>query len=121
VEIHIINLKNSNITTVTEKTAEYTTFSWSPDSNKIVFTSKDEFICTINIKENKFQKITKGDYPSWSPDSLILYRKYEGNKVSWPKQLNGGEYETYYAKGGKYYTIKTDGTNKELFLILKKN
>lgn len=60
------------------------TLDWSPDGNRIVFQSSENFppeICVINVDGTGFRALTDGENPAWSPD---------GSKIAFLKNINNG-------------------------------
>ena len=114
-----INLQG-NIKTLTQDVYFLSSLSWSPDSQKIVFTSQDGLVTIIDVDSGKLRKVVKGDFVSWSPTGEIVYRDYEGDKPHWTEYHSDGGFTDYFASGEKFYIMNADGTDKRLFLNVKK-
>jgi hypothetical protein len=107
--------ENNKIIKVTADVDGYTTFSWSFDSDKIAFVTKEGYIAVANIDGTKVRNIIKGDMPLWLPDGRIIYRHYDGDWLHRITLVENGGYEHNYAPGRKYYIIDPDKKENNLF------
>lgn len=66
-------------------TKEATVEGWSPDSNKVLFTT-DSAIWVVNVNGTGLQRLTEGHAPQWSPD---------GRHIAFLRSPKYGEYELW--------------------------
>lgn len=57
------------------KASRATVFSWHPNGQQLIYTSKDGMIESVNIADAKVTSMFKGEAPAWSPDgNRLAYR-----------------------------------------------
>ena len=99
-EIFVMNLDGTGITSITNSRGDDREPAWSPDGNKIVFSSERDGnweIYTMNANGSDQTRLTDSPgidlYPAWSPD---------GDKIVFTSKRDGNN---------EIYVIKADGSN----------
>jgi Tol biopolymer transport system component len=89
--------KESSIILNGVKASRDTTFSWHPNGQQLIYTSKEGMIKSVNIADAKITSMFQGEAPAWSPD---------GNRLAY---RSGSEIRIY------------DSTNKSTARAYKRN
>lgn len=77
-EIHVIDADGSGpITKLTDLDTLKSSYSWSPDSKTIAFTTSDGKLCRVSAEGKDFKELLTSKYgsisrPAWSPDGKLL-------------------------------------------------
>lgn len=113
--LHLFNISNKSKKIIAEDLVSglgIPAFSWSPDGEKIVFTSTEGEIMIVNKSGSGLQKIIndKGIVPSWSPDGkTIMYKQ----GINFAKHFDDGSLEYGQSGSKKYYAFNINTKNKK--------
>ncbi len=115
IEIYVMNSDGTNLKNITNHPGKDSNFAWSPDGEKIAFSSirdNNEDIYTVNTDGSGLKRLTtySGDdeFAGWSPDGKKLYFVSDREKGATKSYMNIGDYKTY--------SMNLDGSNVKKFM-----
>ncbi|MCK5320400.1 PD40 domain-containing protein [Candidatus Parcubacteria bacterium] len=116
--LYLLNIKNKSKRIIAKNLISGLTapsISWSPDGEKILFTSTEGRIMSINKDGSNLRQICddNGFVSSWSPDNKNI--AYKQGK-SYVKNFSDGSLEYGYTGSGDYYMFDINsGSKKTIF------
>ncbi|OGV45017.1 MAG: hypothetical protein A2017_05700 [Lentisphaerae bacterium GWF2_44_16] len=135
-KIVLINLNNKTEKILPSVTAKNSYYSWSPQSDKIAYTAKDNKVSVISLKDDNVFVVGRGQNPVFSPDGkllaylsgkdLMVCDTATGKILNLSKQQAEGSMEKlswstdgrsiYYSKDGDLWEASADGSKNECVL-----
>ncbi|NTW33042.1 MAG: hypothetical protein HGB12_10515, partial [Bacteroidetes bacterium] len=96
-QLFIICLTSGQVKQITDNTGGYCYPEWSPDGNKIVFSTLSGILMVLDKTTNITYTVGKGENASWSDDSQFIFYNVVSN-------------ENLEYKGSEIYVSKYDGS-----------
>ncbi len=105
--LYLFNIKHTSKKIIAKDLVSalgFPAFSWSPDGEKIVFTSTKGKIMSVNKDGSKLQLVCddEGTVPAWSPDGAFIAYRQGRNYV---EKFNDGSSKYSWTGSGKYYVV----------------